>query len=60
MGSERMAARVRRELARLGAVELRTVRLVHAIGGRPVDLARLLGVSERTIREILRRPKPSE
>lgn len=52
--ARRLPAEVRRELAALGAVELRTVRLVHAIGGRTVELARLLGVREQTIRAILR------
>ncbi len=54
-GTRRLSPRVRRDLALLGPLDLRTVRLVHQIGGRPADLARLLGVSESTIREILRR-----
>lgn len=51
-------AQVERELATLAAIELHAVRMVHAIGGRPPELARLLGVSEQTIREILRQPTP--
>jgi hypothetical protein len=49
----RRAPAVERELALLGPVERRTVHLVCSIGGRPAELARLLGVRERTIRAVL-------
>jgi hypothetical protein len=49
---------VERELALLGPVERRTVHLVCSIGGRPAELARLLGVRERTIRAVLAERAP--
>jgi hypothetical protein len=54
----RLPARVRRDLALLAPLDVRTIRLVHSIGGEPAELARLLGVSETAIREILRSNLP--
>ncbi|HZS39608.1 MAG TPA: hypothetical protein VFF06_22405 [Polyangia bacterium] len=51
-----MSRRVARELALLPESDLRTVRLLYALGGRPSELARLLGVAPDTIRAILRPP----
>jgi hypothetical protein len=53
----RGSPRVRRELAVLCAADVRTVQLLHALGGRATPMAQLLGVDEATIRAILRRPR---